>query len=181
MKLRDLFNDACAYVGGLAIALAGRAAVDGAEQRAANERPDPLRPTLAAALGFGDDIPPDADLMVALRKRIACISDLEQRWTACSARVRELGAANVKLTLEADDLLRKYEERIRFNVETRRQLAEREHQIAVAREKLRNGDAQGADHYLWTVTRPAIASEPVEGGGLQVAGALPGEEVGDVG
>lgn len=166
IRLRDIIEGA---VVDLAVALVGRRSVAAANIRV----PDLLRTTFAITLGF-EDVPSDADLFAALRKRVARISELEQRWSACSAHVHELGAANVKLALEADDLRR-------FNVETRRQLAEREHQIAVAREKLRNGDAQGADHYLWTVTRPAIASELVEGGGLQDAGALPGEEVGDVG
>jgi len=164
-RLRNIIEGA---VVDLAAALIGRRAV-----AAANVQVDRLRATFAATLGF-EDIPPDADLEAALRKRVARISDLEQRWAACSRRVHQLGEQNVALAFEADRLHRELQR-------LHQREDEREHQLAVAREKLRNGDVQGADHYLWTVTRPAIGSEPVEGGGLVDAGALPGEEVGDVG
>jgi hypothetical protein len=176
VKLRDLIDDARAYVGGLAIALAGRAAMDGAAYRpAANVQVDRLRSTLAACLGF-EDIPPDEQLEAALRHRLARIGELEQRWRTCAARVRVLGEHNVRLAFEADGLRRSYTALADQRGELARQLAEREHQLLVARRMLRNGDVDGAGHYLWEVTEGLA-----EGGGLEHPGSLPGEEVGDVG
>lgn len=55
---------------------------------------------------------------------------------------------------------------------------ERLHQLLEALQMLRDDDAEGACHYLWSVTIGADVAG-IEAGGLQHPGSLPGEEVGD--
>lgn len=103
-RLRDIFGDLRAHVGGLAIALVGRAAVDGAERRraAANDLVvDRLRATLAATFGF-EDIPPDPYLEQAARHRVTRVAELERRWSGAENLARE----RLHQLLEALQMLR---------------------------------------------------------------------------
>lgn len=168
-RLRDLIHGKLAD---LAFALARSPANEPPEEAVPTDR---LRETLASLFGF-ESTPPDEHLTQAARHRIARISELERRWAACSQRVHVLGAQNVKLTIESDELNRRNGQLEVRLADAMLVLGEREHQLLVARRMLRDGDVDGASHYLWSVTAGLV-----EGGGLQHPGSLPGEEVGDVG